>query len=40
MKKIFALLAVLTMTLGANAQNRPGAGKDYNRVQAQVQVAF
>lgn len=33
MKKIFALLAVLAMTLGVNAQNRPGAGKDYNRVE-------
>lgn len=33
MKKFIVLLAVLAMTLGANAQNRPGAGKDYNRVE-------
>jgi hypothetical protein len=33
MKKVLVLLAVLAMTIGANAQNRPGAGKDYNRVE-------
>ena len=33
MKKFIVLLAALAMTLGANAQNRPGAGKDYNRVE-------
>ena len=40
MKKFIVLLAVLAMTLGANAQNRPGAGKDYNRVEISYAPMF
>lgn len=40
MKKVLVLLAVLAMTLGAGAQNRPGAGKDYNRVEISYAPMF